>query len=100
MDILQIALVFLILLLSIFLAIIGIQVFFILRDLKIALDKFDLMVSAASEEVSEVAQTVKEVVESPITQAVANVVKKGIAGPLESKSAAIKSSKRLFKIRK
>ncbi len=41
MDILQIALVFLILLLSIFLAITGIQVFFILRDLKKALDKFN-----------------------------------------------------------
>lgn len=41
MDILQIALVFLILLLSIFLGITGIQVFFILRDLKKALDKLN-----------------------------------------------------------
>ncbi|MBI2330222.1 hypothetical protein HYU94_02445 [Candidatus Daviesbacteria bacterium] len=41
MDFLQIALIFLILLLSIFLAITGIQVFFILRDLKKALDKFN-----------------------------------------------------------
>jgi len=38
---LQAALIFLILLLSIFLAITGIQVFFILRDLKKALDKFN-----------------------------------------------------------
>ena len=37
----QAALIFLILLLSIFLAITGIQVFFILRDLKKALDKFN-----------------------------------------------------------
>ena len=41
MDLLQIALVFLILLLSIFLGITGIQVFFILRDLKKALDKLN-----------------------------------------------------------
>ena len=41
MDLLQAALIFLILLLSIFLAITGIQVFFILRDLKKALDKFN-----------------------------------------------------------
>lgn len=41
MDYLQIALIFLILLLSIFLSITGIQVFFILRDLKKALDRFN-----------------------------------------------------------
>jgi len=41
MDILQVALIFLIILLSIFLAITGIQVFFILRNLKKALDKFN-----------------------------------------------------------
>ncbi len=41
MDLLQVALIFLILLLSIFLALTGIQVFFILRDLKKALDKLN-----------------------------------------------------------
>lgn len=41
MDFLQAALIFLILLLSIFLGITGIQVFFILRDLKKALDRFN-----------------------------------------------------------
>lgn len=41
MDFLQIALIFLILLLSVFLSLTGIQVFFILRDLKKALDKFN-----------------------------------------------------------
>lgn len=41
MDLLQAALIFLILLLSIFLAITGFQVFFILRDLKKALDKLN-----------------------------------------------------------
>ncbi len=41
MDLLQFALVFLIILLSIFLSITGIQVFFILRDLKKALDRLN-----------------------------------------------------------
>ena len=41
MDFLQAALIFLILLLSIFLGITGIQVFLILRDLKKALDRFN-----------------------------------------------------------
>lgn len=96
MDLLQIALVFLILLLSVFLSIIGIQVFFILRDLKIALDKFDEMVYSASEGVAEVAETVKDVVQSPVTQAVANIVKQRVSpGKID-----IKPQKRLFKIRK
>lgn len=43
MDFLQIALIFLILLLSIFLAITGMQVFFILRDLKKGLDRFNAL---------------------------------------------------------
>lgn len=41
MDFLQAALIFLILLLSIFLSITGLQVFFILRDLKKTLDKLN-----------------------------------------------------------
>lgn len=40
MDILQAALIFSIIILSIFLSIIGLQVFFILRDLKKTLDRF------------------------------------------------------------
>lgn len=46
MDFLQVALIFLILLLSVFLAITGIQVFFILRNLKKALDKFNAVLQA------------------------------------------------------
>lgn len=46
MDFLQAALIFLILLLSIFLAITGFQVFFILRDLKKALDRFNKMLKS------------------------------------------------------
>lgn len=41
MDFLQIALIFLIMLLAVFLSVLGIQVFFILKDLKTSLDKLD-----------------------------------------------------------
>lgn len=41
MDLLQISLVFLIILLAVFLSLLGIQVFFILKDLKGSLDKLD-----------------------------------------------------------
>ena len=44
MDILQIALVFLIILLSVFLSILGLQVFLILRDLRKDLNKLDRFV--------------------------------------------------------
>ncbi|MBI2600660.1 hypothetical protein HYW42_01790 [Candidatus Daviesbacteria bacterium] len=49
MDLLQIALVFLIVLLSIFLAITGFQVFLILRDLKKALDKLNRIIETGEE---------------------------------------------------
>lgn len=58
MDFLQIALIFLILLLSIFLAITGIQVFFILKDLKKALDKFNNMLQSG--------ENIAEDIEKPI----------------------------------
>lgn len=41
MDFLQIALILLIIILGIFLSITGLQIFFILRDLKKALDRFN-----------------------------------------------------------
>ncbi len=46
MDFLQVALIFLIILLSIFLAITGFQVFLILRDLKKALDGLNKILEA------------------------------------------------------
>ena len=49
MDFLQIALIFLILLLSIFLAITGIQVFFILRDLQKALIRLNKVLETGEE---------------------------------------------------
>lgn len=49
MDFLQIALIFLILLLSIFLGITGLQVFFILRDLKKALDHLNKLLKTGED---------------------------------------------------
>ncbi len=59
MDFLQIALIFLILLLSIFLAITGIQVFFILRDLKRALDRLNKVLDVGEEIVEDLEKPVK-----------------------------------------
>lgn len=61
MDFLQIALIFLILLLSIFLAITGIQVFFILKDLKKALDRFN--------QILQTGENIAEDIERPVAAA-------------------------------
>lgn len=61
MDFLQIALIFLILLLSIFLSITGIQVFFILRDLKRALDRFNTILQTG--------ENIAEDIERPVAVA-------------------------------
>lgn len=58
MDFLQIALIFLVLLLSIFLGIAGIQVFFILRDLKKALDKLNGVLQTGENIASEIEKPV------------------------------------------
>lgn len=58
MDLLPIALIFLILLLSIFLSITGIQVFFILRDLKKALDRLNRVLDVGEEIAQEVEKPV------------------------------------------
>jgi len=61
MGIIEIALTFLILLLSILLAITGIQVFFILRDLKKALDKFN--------NILQTGENIAEDIEGPVSAA-------------------------------
>lgn len=65
MDFLQIALIFLILLLSIFLAITGMQVFFILRDLQKALKRLNRILDTG--------QDLAHDVEKPV-EAAANLV--------------------------
>jgi hypothetical protein len=59
MDIIQVALVLLILLLGIFLSILGVQVFFILKDLKKALDKLDVILGDAQVMVEDIQKPVK-----------------------------------------
>lgn len=59
MDFLQIALIFLILLLSIFLALTGIQVFFILRDLQKALIRLNKVLDTGEEIVEDLEKPVK-----------------------------------------
>lgn len=78
MDLLQIALIFLILLLSIFLAITGIQVFFILRDLKKALDRFNAILQTGENLASDIEKPVaaaSNLVTAAETQAVAGAAK-------------------------
>lgn len=78
MDYLQVALIFLILLLSIFLSITGIQVFFILRDLKKGLDKFNNILQSGENIAADVEKPVNiasNLVTTAETQAVAGVAK-------------------------
>lgn len=93
MDLLQIALVFLILLLSVFLSILGIQVFFILKDLRKSLDKLDVILNDA--------QGIAEDIQKPVAAAaeVAQVVGAGAGAVKEmiAKKTEQKPSRRLFK---
>lgn len=58
MDYLQIALIFLIVLLSVFLTVTGIQVFLILRDLKKALDKLNKVLQTGEEIAQDIGRPV------------------------------------------
>lgn len=93
MDLLQIALVFLILLLSVFLSILGIQVFFILKDLRRSLDKFDVILGDAQGIAEDIQKPVAVAAEvAQIVGVGANVVREIIA-----KKGEQKPSRRLFK---
>ncbi len=71
MDLLQVSLIFLILLLSIFLAITGFYVFLILRDLKKALDRLNKVLQTTD----EIAQDIEKPV-AAAAKALAGGVKK------------------------
>lgn len=82
MDLLPAALIFLIFLLSIFLGITGTQVFFILRDLKKALDRFNAILKT-SENIAEdiekpvaVASKLATTAETGVAAGAANVLRK------------------------
>lgn len=85
MDLLQIALIFLILLLSIFLAITGVQVFFILRDLKKALDKFNAILQTGENIASDV--------EKPVAAASSLVTGAGV----QAVSGAVNALRKIIK---
>lgn len=70
MDLLQVALIFLILLLSIFLAITGFQVFLILRDLKKGLDKFNNILKSGENIVEDLERPVSS------TKVISGIVQK------------------------
>ncbi len=73
MDILQIALVFLILLLSVIMSILGIQVFMILKELRKSLDKFEELLGDAQNIAEDVSKPIKAAAE--VTQVVETGVK-------------------------
>ncbi len=80
MDLLQIALIFLILLLAIFLTITGLQVFFILKNLKSALDKLN--------KVLQTGENIAEDLEKPVAAA-STVVTAGIGAGAKAISKAM-----------
>lgn len=92
MDFLQAALIFLILLLSIFLAIVGFQVFFILRDLKKALDRFNKILTSSEHIVEDVEKPV-EVTSSLVTGLAEGV--KALTGIIKKEPKS--KSKRFYK---
>lgn len=85
MDFLQIALIFLIFLLSIFLGLTGIQVFFILRDLKKALDKFN--------KILQTGENIAEDIERPVAAASNLVTEAGV----QVASSAVNAIRKLIK---
>lgn len=91
MDLLQIALVFLILLLAIFLSVLGIQVFFILKDLKRSLDKLDLILNDVGKPVQAMAEVTRAVETGVKAVKTVSDVARGVV------SRSSKPAKRLFK---
>ncbi|KKS63811.1 hypothetical protein A3A14_01855 [Candidatus Daviesbacteria bacterium RIFCSPLOWO2_01_FULL_43_38] len=95
MDFLQLALVFLILLLGIMLSVLGLQVFLILKDLRKSLDKIDLLLGSAQRVASDIEKPAK--VAAELTQVVEGGVKAG--AQVVKKLTQGKPGPRLFKRR-
>ncbi len=94
MDFLQIALIFLIILLSIFLAITGFQVFLILRDLKKALDKLNRVLEAGEEIAQEVE---KPVVAAANLMTTLTAGAQALIGPAKKDKPQAQKPKRFYK---
>ena len=90
MDLLQIALILLILLLSIFLSITGFYVFLILRDLKKALDRLNHVLQTGEEIVQEVEKPVASVA------SLVSVLSGGVKSLVEKDKKDSKSQKKRF----
>ena len=90
MDLLQIALILLILLLSIFLSITGFYVFLILRDLKKALDRLNHVLQTGEEIVQEVEKPVASVA------SLVSVLSGGAKSLVEKDKKDSKSQKKRF----
>ena len=94
MDLLQLALIFLMLLLTVFLTIIGIQVFFILRDLHLALRRLN--------KVLDTSEVIAKDIEKPMTAA-SNLITtlgtgaKAIKKVIKRKSKSSHRSRRFYK---
>lgn len=95
MDFLQIALVFLILLLGIMLSVLGLQVFLILKDLRKSLDKIDLLLDI--EKPVKAAVELTEVVEGGVKAGAPAVKKLAQSKPFGGTQG--KPGPRLFKRR-
>jgi hypothetical protein len=100
MDLLQIGLIFLILLMGVSLSVLGIQVFFILKDLKRSLDKLELFLDEAITVTGDLEKPVRAAAE--VTEVLENGVR--VVKSLGAKGQAVserlrtsKSAKRLFK---
>lgn len=98
MDLLQIVLIFLILLLSIFLTITGIQVFFILRDLKKALDKLNRVLKTGEDIAEDIERPIAAA--SNLISSLGNSAKAATDAATKAISGAVKKSppkKRFYK---
>lgn len=92
MDFLQIALILLIILLGVFLSVLGIQVFFILKDLRRSLDKLDDVLEDAKHITEDLEKPAKAVGE--VTQVLETGVK-----VVKEIGARARPAKRIFRRR-
>lgn len=91
MDLLQVALIFFILLLTVMLSVLGVQVFFILKDLKRSLEKLDKVI----DEADEVVENVK--VPAKAAASVVEAVESGVRVVKEVTAKSTKPARRLFR---
>ena len=98
MDILQIALVFLILIVAVFLSVLGIQVFFILQDLKKSAEKIDRILDSGAHIAKDVERPIRAASNAAVAiESSASVIAEGAKLVKSVTKSAEKSSRRFFK---